>query len=125
MTPEDRKYSKDHEWAQISDSVATVGITEFAAESLGDVVFVDMPDVGTVLTQGEKYGDIESIKTVSDLIAPVSGVVVEINDSATSNPDVVNEDPYGRGWLMRVQITDKDQLNILIDASAYDAQVAF
>ena len=124
MTPEDRKYSKAHEWAMLKDSVATVGVTEFAVNSLGDVIFIDMPEVGAELTQDEKYGDIESVKTVSDLISPVTGTVVELNEVVAANPEAVNDDPYGNGWIMRVQIADGNELENLIGASEYDAHTA-
>ncbi len=124
MTPEDRKYSKEHEWAILKDSVVTVGITEFAADSLGGVIFVDMPEVGAELTQNNKYGEIESVKTVSDLISPVTGTVVELNEHITANPDAVNTEPYGSGWLVRVEIADETELENLIIASEYDAYTA-
>ncbi len=124
MTPEDRKYSKAHEWAMLKDSVVTVGVTEFAVNSLGDVIFIDMPEVGAELTQDEKYGEIESVKTVSDLISPVTGTVVELNEVVAANPEAVNDDPYGNGWIMRVQIADGNELENLIGASEYDAHTA-
>ncbi len=124
MTPKDRKYSKAHEWAMLKDSVVTVGVTEFAVNSLGDVIFIDMPEVGAELTQDEKYGDIESVKTVSDLISPVTGTVVELNEVVAANPEAVNDDPYGNGWIMRVQIADGNELENLIGASEYDAHTA-
>lgn len=124
MTPGDRKYSKAHEWAMLKDSVVTVGVTEFAVNSLGDVIFIDTPEVGAELTQDEKYGEIESVKTVSDLISPVTGTVVELNEVVAANPEAVNDDPYGNGWIMRVQIADGNELENLIGASEYDAHTA-
>ena len=125
MTPENRKYSKEHEWAMVTGSAVTIGVTEFAANSLGDVIFIEMPEVGSELTQNEKYGEIESVKTVSDLISPVTGTVVELNEAVTANPEAVNDDPYGNGWILRVKIVGDTELKNLISASEYDAHTAF
>lgn len=116
--PENLSYTKEHEWLKVADGVATVGITEFAAESLGDIVFVQLPAVGDSITAGQECGEIESTKSVSELFAPVSGEVVEVNDTTSDSPEVVNSDPYGDGWLFRVRV---ETLPELLDAQAYTA----
>ncbi|ACQ80171.1 glycine cleavage system H protein [Beutenbergia cavernae DSM 12333] len=116
--PTDRSYTAEHEWVLVDGSVATVGITEFAAEALGDVVFVQLPDVGAQLTAGEACGEIESTKSVSDLFAPVTGSVIEVNSAIDAGPETVNSDPYGAGWLFRVEIATAGEL---LDAAAYAA----
>lgn len=123
-TPNDRKYSEEHEWAQLDGDTATVGITEFAANSLGDVVFVDLPEVGGEVEQFSKFGEIESVKAVSDLYSPVSGVVVERNEGVIESPELVNEQPYGRGWLLKLELKDEAELETLMDAGAYDQHTA-
>ena len=127
MTPDDRKYSKEHEWALVdgADSgIATIGITRFATESLGDVVFVDLPDVGSELSQFGKFGEIESVKAVSDLFSPVSGTIVERNDAVIGSPEIVNGGPYDGGWLLRVKLADASELDRLMSAPEYDALTA-
>lgn len=122
MIPPNRKYSDEHEWVSIeSDDIVLVGITEFAAESLGDVVFVELPEVGDELTQFGKMGEIESVKAVSDLYSPVSGTVTERNDSVMESPELVNESPYESGWMVRVSLADTAQLDKLMSADDYDA----
>ena len=127
MTPDDRKYSKEHEWALVDgagDGIATIGITMFATESLGDVVFVDLPDVGSEVSQFGKFGEIESVKTVSDLFSPVSGTIVEKNDAVIDSPEIVNGGPYDGGWLLRVKLADTSELDGLMSASEYDVLTA-
>jgi glycine cleavage system H protein len=125
MYPNDRKYSKEHEWALLEpDGRVLVGITEFAQEELGDVVYVALPKVGTQLAQFAMMGEIESVKTVSDLFTPVSGEVVELNGLLTDQPELVNEDVYGQGWLIRMAITDKAELDNLLTADEYQAIIA-
>ncbi|MFC3999642.1 glycine cleavage system protein GcvH [Nocardiopsis sediminis] len=102
--PAELEYTKEHEWVSISDGIATVGITSFAAESLGDIVFVEPPESGTTVTAGEPCGEVESTKSVSDLYAPVNGEVVEVNADAVADPEVIGADPFGRGWLFKVEI---------------------
>ena len=114
--PTDRQYTAEHEWVIIADGVATVGVTEFAANALGDVVFVELPTAGEVITTGESCGEIESTKSVSDLYAPVSGEVEAINDDVVESPELVNEDPYGRGWLYTVRVEGEGDL---LDPEAY------
>ena len=124
MTPENLKYSEEHEWVRVeSDGIAVVGITDFAAESLGDVVFVELPDVGAKLTQFEKMGEIESVKAVSDLYSPVSGTIAERNDSVIDSPELVNDSPFEEGWMLRVSIDDSAQLNNLMSHTEYQAML--
>lgn len=123
--PADLKYTNDHEWVRIDGDVATVGITQFAAEALGDVVYVDLPEVGATVTSGESCGEVESTKSVSDLYAPVTGTVVEINQEAVDNPALLNEDPYGAGWLFTVEVSEEGPLLSAEDyASANGGDVA-
>ncbi len=125
MYPSDRKYSKEHEWALLEpDGRVLVGITEFAQEELGDVVFVALPKVGTQLAQFAMMGEIESVKTVSDLYTPVGGEVVELNGLLTDQPELVNEDVYGQGWLIRMTITDASELENLLTADEYQNIIA-
>jgi glycine cleavage system H protein len=121
MYPEDLKYSKEHEWVRMDGNIAEVGVTVFAQESLGDVVFVDLPAEGTDIEQFAKFGEIESVKAVSDLFSPVGGKIVEVNSAATDAPEVVNEEPYGKGWLIKVELADTAQLDSLMDAATYQA----
>ena len=125
MNPQDLKYSEEHEWVRLqADGTALVGITEFAAESLGDVVFVELPDSGTALAQFEKMGEIESVKAVSDLYSPVGGEVMERNDQLQDSPELVNDGPYDSGWMVRVSLTDATELDNLMGAAEYDAFLA-
>ena len=119
--PVDLKYSKSHEWVRYEDGVAVVGISDFAQDALGDVVFVNLPAVGDEVTAGESFGDVESVKAVSDLISPVSGVVMEVNSDLEDSPENLNEDPYG-AWIIKVeQVTEEEEL---LDAVAYEAHCA-
>ncbi len=119
--PEGLKYAPTHEWARIDGDIATIGITQHAEEELGDVALLLPPDVGRMLQAGEKFGEIESIKAVSDLFAPVSGEVVEVNETLVDSPEQVNDDPFGGGWIVRVKMTDPAELDALMDKAAYDA----
>ena len=119
MYPEDLKYSKEHEWVRMNGNIAEVGVTVFAQESLGDVVFVDLPEAGTDVAQFAKFGEIESVKAVSDLSSAVGGKIVEVNAAATDSPEVVNEEPYGTGWLIKVELADASQLDELMDSATY------
>jgi glycine cleavage system H protein len=121
MYPEDLKYSKDHEWVRIDGNNAEIGVTVFAQESLGDVVFVDLPEAGTEVEQFAKFGEIESVKAVSDLFSPVGGKIVEVNAGATDSPESVNAEPYGSGWLIKVELSDTAQLDELMDSATYQA----
>ena len=120
--PADRSYSKDHEWARVQDDgIICIGITEFAQHELGDVIYVELPKQGANVTQHTQIGEIESVKAVSDLFAPVSGEVVEINAAVVSAPELVNEDPYDKGWLLKVKPADQAELGNLLDAAQYDS----
>ena len=122
MNPSDRKYTREHEWIKLEgDSAGLLGITHFAQDSLGDVVYLDLPKAGTRLEQAAKLGEVESVKAVSDLYSPVTAVVVEANQTAIDHPEIVNEDPYDRGWLLRVEIQDLSELDNLLSADEYDA----
>ncbi len=123
MYPDDLKYSKDHEWVRMDGSIAQIGVTVFAQDSLGDIVFVDLPDVGTEIGQFDKFGEIESVKAVSDLFSPVAGVVVETNPGAIENPETVNSDPYGLGWLVKIEVSDPAHLDSLMDSETYEARL--
>ena len=125
MNPDDLRYSREHEWVRIGPGAAAeVGITAFAAESLGDVVFVDLPAAGAALTQFEKFGEIESVKAVSDLFSPVSGSVTEANGALEGSPELVNEGPYGEGWLLRVELADASEAEALMSAAEYERFLA-
>lgn len=117
--PEEYYYTKDHEWAQVDENVVTVGITEFAQDNLGEVVYVELPEEGQKVTQGEPFGVVESVKAVSDLIAPVSGTVIEVNMSMMDNPGAVNDDPMNDGWLIRIEMDTEKELANLMRAPDY------
>jgi len=123
-TPDDRKYSDEHEWALVEGGVATIGITQYATSSLGDVVFVELPESGTELGQFDKFGEIESVKAVSDLFTPVGGKIIEVNTAVVDMPEKVNEDPYTVGWLLKIELSDSSHLDKLMDAAAYDKLTA-
>ena len=124
MVPADLRYTKDHEWVKVDGDVATIGVTDFAANQLGDVVFVDLPAAGKSVEQFATFGVVESVKAVSDLYAPLSGEVVEVNADLTSKPELVNSDPYGGGWMIKVRVADAGQVDGLLDAAAYEALTA-
>lgn len=117
--PEQLKYTKDHEWIHVTGNTGTVGITDYAQSELGDVVFVELPAVGTKLEQGKTFGTIEAVKAVSDLYAPVSGVVIEVNKAVQESPELVNKEPYDRGWMIKVTIENPEQIASLLSADAY------
>ncbi len=119
MYPDDRQYSKEHEWIKMEGDRGTVGITDYAQKQLGDVVYVELPDVGAKLTANEVFGTIESVKAVSELFSPVAGEVVEVNQSAVDSPEMVNKDPHGNSWLMIVKVDDAAELGKLLTASQY------
>jgi glycine cleavage system H protein len=123
-SPDDRRYSKEHEWLRIEGETAYIGITDYAQDQLGDVVYVDLPEPGTAITQFEKMGEIESVKAVSELYAPASGEVVMANDEVVQKPELVNSDPHGQGWLLQVKLADPAQVNGLMSAEEYDAFTA-
>ena len=124
MVPTDLRYTNDHEWVRVDGDEATIGITAYAADQLGDIVFVELPDAGRTVSQAAAFGVVESVKAVSDLFAPVSGEVVEANGELGANPELVNSDPYGGGWMIRITLADPTQLDGLLDADAYDAVIA-
>lgn len=124
MIPADLRYTKEHEWVRLEGDLATVGITDHAADQLGDIVFVELPAIGTALRQLATFGVVESVKAVSDLFAPVGGEVVEVNEALAGAPEVVNSDPYGAGWLLRVRVADPAEVEALLDPAAYEALVA-
>jgi len=122
--PADLKYTKEHEWVRLEGETATVGITEHAQDALGDVVYVELPEVGSEITKGEAFGVVESVKAVSDLYAPLTGNVTEANESIVDSPEVINEDPYGEGWMVKVEISNPDDLDELLSADEYETFVA-
>jgi glycine cleavage system H protein len=124
MVPTDLRYTKDHEWVRVAGDEATVGITDYAAGQLGDIVFVELPDVGRSLAQFATFGVVESVKAVSDLFAPLSGDVSATNDALTGQPELVNADPFGDGWMLRIKLADPAEVDGLLDAAAYDALIA-
>jgi len=119
MYPDDRRYSKEHEWVLVDGERGTIGITDFAQSQLGDVVFLELPEVGTSIEAGRQFGTVESVKAVSELYAPVSGEVLEANADLTATPEDVNADPHGRAWMLVVKLADPKQLDALMDAAAY------
>ncbi len=123
-SPANLKYTKDHEWARMDGDIATVGITDYAQHSLGDVVYVDMGSKGKAVKQHEPFGVVESVKAASDLFSPVTGTVTEVNTKLVDNPEVVNQDPYGEGWMIKVKVSNKADLDSLLNAADYDAYVA-
>jgi glycine cleavage system H protein len=121
--PDHLKYTKDHEWIKVSGDEGIIGITEFATSELGDVVFVEIETVGETLSSGETFGTVEAVKTVSDLFMPVSGEILEVNPELESTPEVVNKDPYGKGWIIKIKMTDSAELSNLLDSAEYKQQV--
>jgi glycine cleavage system H protein len=121
--PDDLRYSSDHEWARVEDGLVRIGITDYAQDALGDVVFVQVPTVGTEVKAGERFSEVESTKSVSDIYAPITGTIVEVNSDLADEPQRVNEDPYGEGWLCVLQPADLSELDALLDAAAYQALV--
>jgi glycine cleavage system H protein len=124
MVPADLRYTKDHEWVRVAGDEATVGITAYAADQLGDIVFVELPSAGRSLTQFGAFGVVESVKAVSDLFAPLTGEVSGTNDALAGSPELVNSDPYGQGWMIRLKLAVPGELDELLDATAYDALIA-
>jgi glycine cleavage system H protein len=124
MAPSDLRYTKDHEWVRVDGDEATVGITEYAAGQLGDIVFVELPEVGRSLAQFAAFGVVESVKAVSDLFAPLTGEVSAANDALAGAPELVNGDPYGDGWMIKLRLSAPDELDELLDKAAYDALTA-
>jgi glycine cleavage system H protein len=117
--PEELKYTDEHEWAKIEDDLVVIGITDYAQDALGEIVYIELPSEGDEITKGDSFGGVESTKSVSDLYAPVSGEVVEVNESLLDSPETINEDPYGDGWLIKVKIHDSDEFDDLMDNEQY------
>lgn len=123
MVPLKHRYTNDHEWVSMQGPIATIGITDYAQEQLGDVVFVELPKVGAQLRAGEAFGSIESVKAVNDLLAPVSGEVTEINGTLANSPETVNKDPFGAGWLVKLRFSKPEEITALMDAAGYESYV--
>lgn len=121
--PSNLKYTKDHEWVRTEDNFAYVGITEFAQHELGDIVYIDINTVGKEITQDEVFGTVEAVKTVSDLFMPVTGTIIEFNKKLDNNPELVNNDPYGEGWMVKIETTDSAQADSLLSADDYKVQI--
>jgi glycine cleavage system H protein len=119
--PPELLYHPEHDWARLDGDLATFGITWHAQDALGEVVFFDTPEIGAHLTQNEPYAEVESVKAVSDVVAPLSGEIIEVNEALASKPEVINEDPYGDGWLVRIKLSDPSETESLMDASSYEA----
>jgi glycine cleavage system H protein len=121
--PNNLKYTKEHEWVLVEGNIGTIGVTDYAQGELGDVVFIDIDPAISAIKKGDSIGTIEAVKTVSDIFAPFSGKVVELNESLKDNPEAVNSDPYGNGWMLKVEISNTTELNDLLDSSAYQALI--
>jgi glycine cleavage system H protein len=117
--PEELKYHPEHDWARVEGDTATYGITWYAQDQLGEVVFVDPPEIGRTVSKDDPYAEVESVKAVSDVIAPLSGEVIEVNEALSDAPETINQDPYGEGWLVKVRLTDPSEVDSLLDSSAY------
>jgi glycine cleavage system H protein len=122
--PDDLKYHPEHDWARVDGDVATLGITWYAQDQLGEVVFFDPPAVGSTVSKDAPYAEVESVKAVSDVIAPVSGEIVEVNEALKDSPEQINEDPYGEGWLVRVRLSDASELDALMDSESYQSSLS-
>ena len=122
-TPNDIKYTKEHEWVSLDGETATIGITDYAQSQLGDIVFVEFPDINSEINQNETFGVIEAVKTVADLFAPVSGEIIEVNSSLEDSPNFINSDPYGSGWIIKVKIKDSNEYNGLMSSDVYDEHI--
>ena len=122
-TPSDIKYTKDHEWVSLDGETATIGITDYAQSQLGDIVFVEFPDINSEINQNETFGVIEAVKTVADLFAPVSGEIIEVNSSLEDSPNFINSDPYGSGWIIKIKINDSNEYNGLMSSDDYEEHI--
>ena len=122
--PKELKYTKDHEWLSLDGEVATVGVTDFAQSELGDIVYVEVETLDETLEKEEVFGTVEAVKTVSDLFMPISGEVIEFNEKLETNPEVVNEDPYGEGWMIKIRVSDKNELNELLSSDEYEGEIS-
>ncbi|OQA03658.1 MAG: Glycine cleavage system H protein [Bacteroidetes bacterium ADurb.Bin397] len=121
--PQELKYTKDHEWVSVQGDIATIGITDFAQSELGDIVYVDIETVGETIEHEQVFGTVEAVKTVSDLFMPVSGEIIEFNKALDTQPELVNTDPYGQGWMVKVKMSDPAQANLLLTADSYRSQI--
>ena len=121
--PDDVRYHAEHDWARIDGDQATFGITWYAQDALGEVVFFEAPAVGSTVTKDESYAEVESVKAVSDVVAPLSGEVTEVNEALSDSPETINEDPYGQGWLIRVKLSDPSEVDTLLDAATYEGSL--
>jgi len=124
MYPTELKYDREHEWVRLEGDVAVIGISHFAQDQLGEVVYVDLPAAGDTVTAGGSFGEVESVKSVSELFSPVTGEIIEVNDALSDAPETVNEDPYGDGWMIKVKLEDPSEVDALMDADAYEAFVS-
>ena len=122
-TPNDIKYTKEHEWVSLDGETATIGITDYAQSQLGDIVFIEFPDINSKINQNETFGVIEAVKTVADLFAPVSGEIIEVNSSLEDSPNFINSDPYGSGWIIKVKIKDSNEYNGLMSSDVYEEHI--
>ena len=122
--PKELKYTKDHEWLSLDGDVATVGVTDFAQSEVGDIVFVEVETLDETLEKEEVFGTVEAVKTVSDLFMPISGEVIEFNEKLETNPEVVNEDPYGEGWMIKIKVSDENELNELLSSDEYEGEIS-
>ncbi len=122
--PQELKYTKDHEWIKVDENVALIGITDFAQKELGDIVYVEIETEGEELSDGDVFGTVEAVKTVSDLLMPISGKIIEINDELESEPEIVNSDPYGKGWMIKVEFSDISVLDSLLSAEDYNSLIS-
>ena len=122
--PAELKYTKDHEWIRVEGDIAVVGITDYAQDALGDIVYVDITTLGQAVERGEVFGSVEAVKTVSDLYLPVDGTILEVNPALEASPELVNSDPYGQGWMVRVQLTNPDDTTELLSVEEYNALIA-
>ncbi|MBP00168.1 MAG: glycine cleavage system protein H [Candidatus Marinimicrobia bacterium] len=122
-TPNDIKYTKEHEWVSLDGETATIGITDYAQSQLGDIVFVEFPDINSEINQNETFGVIEAVKTVADLFAPVSGEIIEVNSSLEDSPNFINSDPYGSGWIIKIKINDSNEYNGLMSSDDYEEHI--
>ena len=120
-SPADRRYTKTHEWVSLDGDVATIGVTDFAQSELGDITYLDLPDIGTAISENSAFGVVESVKAANDIFSPIDGEVVERNDAAVDAPETVNSSPYGDAWLVKVRVTDPAKYEALMDAAAYDS----
>ena len=122
--PKELKYTKDHEWLSLDGDVATVGVTDFAQSELGDIVYVEVETLDETLEKEEVFGTVEAVKTVSDLFMPISGEIIEFNEKLETNPELVNEDPYGEGWMIKIRVSDENELNELLSADDYEGEIS-